>query len=134
MGIEPFLVASSVNVVLAQRLARLICNGCKEPAEVPSQALVELGITPEDARGVTCFRGSGCGQCSGTGYRGRVALYEVMPMSEELRSLVLAGASATEIKRTAIGVGMMTLRQSGLLKLKQGLTTMEEVLRVTMGD
>jgi type IV pilus assembly protein PilB len=134
MGIEPFLVASSVNVVLAQRLARLICNGCKEPSEVPPQALVELGIAPEDARGVTCFRGSGCGQCSGTGYRGRVALYEVMPMSEELRSLVLAGASASEIKRTAIGVGMMTLRQSGLLKLKQGLTTMEEVLRVTMGD
>ena len=134
MGIEPFLVASSVNVVLAQRLARLICNGCKEPAEVPPQALVELGITPEEARGVTCFHGSGCPQCSGTGYRGRVALYEVMPMSEELRSLVLAGASASEIKRTAIGVGMMTLRQSGLLKLRQGQTTMEEVLRVTMGD
>ena len=83
---------------------------------------------------MTCFHGTGCPQCSGTGYRGRVALYEVMPMSEELRELVLAGASASEIKRTAISVGMMTLRQSGLLKLKQGMTTIEEVVRVTMPD
>ena len=83
---------------------------------------------------MSCFHGTGCPQCSGTGYRGRVALYEVMPMSEELRELVLAGASANEVKRTAIGVGMMTLRQSGLLKIKQGMTTIEEVVRVTMPD
>jgi type IV pilus assembly protein PilB len=134
MGVEPFLVASSVNLVLAQRLARVVCSSCKEPVEVPVQALVELGVDAEEARTVTCFHGTGCPQCSGTGYRGRVALYEVMPMSEELRELVLAGASANEIKRTAINVGMMTLRQSGLLKLKQGMTTMEEVLRVTMAD
>jgi type IV pilus assembly protein PilB len=134
MGVEPFLVASSVNLVLAQRLARVVCSGCKEPVEIPPQALAELGVDPEEARTVTCFHGTGCPQCSGTGYRGRVALYEVMPMSEELRELVLAGASANEIKRTAINVGMMTLRQSGLLKLKQGMTTMEELLRVTMAD
>jgi type IV pilus assembly protein PilB len=134
MGVEPFLVASSVNLVLAQRLARLICNGCKEPVEVHPQALSELGIPAEDARATTCFHGSGCAQCSGTGYRGRVALYEVMPMSEELRDLVLSGGSASEIKRTAINLGMMTLRQSGLLKLRQGMTTMEEVIRVTMAD
>jgi type IV pilus assembly protein PilB len=134
MGIEPFLVASSVNIVLAQRLARIICTACKEPVEVHPQALVELGIDAEEARTVTCFHGTGCPQCSGTGYRGRVALYEVMPMSEELREHVLAGASASEIKRSAINCGMMTLRQSGLLKVKQGVTTMEEVMRVTMPD
>jgi len=134
MGVEPFLVASSVNLVLAQRLARLICNSCREPVEVHPQALIELGMDPEEARTATTFHGSGCPQCSGTGYRGRVALYEVMPMSEELRELVLSGASATEIKRTASGLGMMTLRQSGLLKMRQGQTTMEEILRVTMPD
>jgi type IV pilus assembly protein PilB len=134
MGVEPFLVASSVNLVLAQRLARLICSGCKAPAEVPPQALIELGMDPELARTVTCFHGTGCPACSGTGYRGRVALYEVMPMSEELRELVLTGASAAEIKRTAVNVGMMSLRQSGLLKLTQGQTTIEEVVRVTIAD
>jgi len=134
MGVEPFLVASSVNLVLAQRLARLICNGCKQPVEVHPQALIELGIPREEAPGVTCFHGAGCPQCSGTGYRGRVALYEVMPMSEELREMVLGGASATDIKKTAITLGMMTLRQSGLLKLRQGQTTIEEVIRVTMAD
>ena len=134
MGVEPFLVASSVNLVLAQRLARVICGGCKAPVEVHPQALVELGVNPDAARTVSCFHGAGCTQCSGTGYRGRVALYEVMPMSEELRDLVLSGASASEIKRTAITVGMMTLRQSGLLKLTQGVTTIEEVVRVTMAD
>jgi type IV pilus assembly protein PilB len=134
MGVEPFLVASSVNLVLAQRLARVICGSCKAPVEVHPQALVELGVTPDEARAVSCFHGSGCPQCSGTGYRGRVALYEVMPMSEDLRDLVLSGASASEIKRTAIAVGMMTLRQSGLLKLRQGVTTIEEVVRVTMAD
>ena len=134
MGIEPFLVASSVNLVLAQRLARVVCAGCKEPIEVPPQALTELGMTADEARSATCFHGGGCAQCSGTGYRGRIALYEVMPMSEELRELVLGGAPANEIKRTAMTLGMMTLRQSGLLKLRQGMTTIEEVVRVTMTD
>jgi type IV pilus assembly protein PilB len=134
MGVEPFLVASSVNLVLAQRLARVICGGCKQPVEVHPQALVELGIPREEAASTTCFHGAGCPQCSGTGYRGRVAFYEVMPMSEELRELVLSGASATDVKKTAISVGMMTLRQSGLLKLRQGVTTIDEIIRVTMAD
>jgi type IV pilus assembly protein PilB len=134
MGVEPFLVASSVNLVLAQRLARLICTACKEPVEIHPQAIAELGISPDEARTVTCFHGSGCPNCSGTGYKGRVALYEVMPMSEELRDMVLSGASASDVKKTAIAVGMMTLRQSGLLKLRQGMTTMEEIIRVTMPD
>jgi type IV pilus assembly protein PilB len=134
MGVEPFLVASSVNLVLAQRLARVICDGCREPAEIPAPALVELGMSPEDAANVTCFRGMGCGQCGGSGYRGRLALYEVMPVSEELRDQILAGGSANDIKRAATEVGMITLRQAGLTKLKDGLTTMEEILRVTMPD
>jgi type IV pilus assembly protein PilB len=134
MGVEPFLVASSVNLVLAQRLARVVCSSCREPIEIHPQALVELGISREEAATTTCFRGAGCAQCGGTGYRGRVALYEVMPVSEELREMVLNGASATDIKRTAISLGMMTLRQSGLLKLRQGQTTIEEIIRVTMAD
>jgi type IV pilus assembly protein PilB len=134
MGVEPFLVASSINLILAQRLARLICAGCREPVELPPQALLDIGVTREEIGNFTSFHGSGCSQCNGTGYRGRIALYEVMPMSEELRSLVLNGASATEIKRTAIALGMKTLRMSGLSKLKEGQTTIEEVVRVTMAD
>jgi type IV pilus assembly protein PilB len=134
MGVEPFLVASSVNLVLAQRLARVICDGCREPVEIPRQALIELGMSAEEAASVTCFRGVGCGQCGGSGYRGRLALYEVMPVSEELRDQILAGASANDIKRTAVEIGMVTLRQAGLRKLGEGVTTMEELLRVTMPD
>ncbi len=134
MGVEPFLVASSVNLVLAQRLARLICTGCREPVEIAPQALIELGVSRDDVVGFTCFRGAGCPQCSGSGYRGRIALYEVMPVSEEIRELILSGASATEIKRTAASLGMKTLRQAGLTKLQQGFTTIEELLRVTMPD
>jgi type IV pilus assembly protein PilB len=134
MGVEPFLVASSINLILAQRLARVICSGCREPTELPPQAMLDIGIPREEIGTFTLFHGAGCAQCNGSGYRGRIALYEVMPMSEELRSLVLNGASATEIKRTAISLGMKTLRGSGLTKLREGATTVEEVLRVTMAD
>ena len=134
MGVEPFLVASSVNLVLAQRLARLTCDMCKEPAEIPIQALTELGMTREAASEARCFRGTGCSNCGGSGYRGRVALYEVMPVSEELRELILIGASSSEIKTKACELGMLTLRQAGLQKMAEGVTTMEEVLRVTMAD
>ena len=134
MGVEPFMVASSVNLILAQRLARLLCMNCREPAELPPQALLDIGVPKDEVGGFTCFHGAGCPQCNGTGYRGRIALYEVMPMSEELRELVLNGASATEIKRAAAGLGMKTLRQSGISKLKEGLTTVGEIVRVTMPD
>ena len=134
MGVEPFLVASSINLILAQRLARVICNNCREPVELPVQAWLDIGISKEEIHTFTAFHGSGCQQCNNSGYRGRVALYEVMPMSEELRDLVLNGASANEIKRCAMGLGMKTLRQSGLNKLKEGVTTIEEVVRVTMPD
>ncbi len=134
MGIEPFLVASSVNLILAQRLARVICQGCKAPAELPPQALIDIGIPREEIGTFTPFHGAGCPQCNGTGYRGRIALYEVMPMTDDLRELVLTGASAPDIKKGAMAGGMRSLRLSGLQKLREGLTTMEEVVRVTMPD
>ncbi len=134
MGIEPFLVASSVNAIVAQRLARRICPECKEKVKVPVQALIDMGMSPEDANKVVCYKGKGCSACSDTGYKGRVALYEVMPMGEELKEFVLNGASTAEIKREAIRLGMKTMRQSGLSKLMEGVTTVEEVLRVSMAD
>jgi type IV pilus assembly protein PilB len=134
MGVEPFLVASSVNLILAQRLARVICSNCRGPVELPPQALLDIGVAREDIGMFTCFQGVGCPQCHGTGYRGRIALYEVMPITEELRDLVLNGASAAEIKRSAVSLGMKTLRQSAISKLKEGVTTVAEVVRVTMPD
>jgi len=134
MGVEPFLVSASVLLILAQRLCRKICPQCKEEDNVPIPALVEMGFSEEEAKTVRCFRGRGCSACGGTGYKGRIALYEVMPIKEEIKELILEGASATEIKRTAIRLGMKTLRMSGLTKLKEGVTTVEEVMRVTFGD
>lgn len=134
MGVEPFLVASSVNLILAQRLARVVCSGCREPVELPHQAWLDIGVGLDEIGSFSSFHGVGCPQCNGTGYRGRIALYEVMPMSEELRDLVLNGASAAEVKRCAVNLGMKTLRQSGIGKLKEGVTTVGEVVRVTMPD
>src|ERR671910_905350 len=134
MGIEPFLVASSVILILAQRLLRRICVHCKGPVVVPPNALVDVGLTPEEATSITCYKGSGCEACSGTGYKGRIAIYEVMTLSPELRDMVLSGASALEIKRGEIQQGVRTLRMSGLEKLKEGVTTIEEVVRVTFKD
>lgn len=134
MGVEPFLVASSVNLILAQRLARKVCPECKKPVEVPPSTLVDLGVQPDEVPGLTCYSGEGCMNCSDTGYRGRIALYEVMPVGEELKELILDGAAATEIKRSAIALGMKTLRQSGITKLKEGVTSVEEVLRTTVRD
>ena len=131
MGIEPFLVASSVNLIMAQRLARVICPSCKEEAPLAPEALHNVGWQGEP---FMAYRGAGCQQCGGTAYRGRIALYEVMPMSDELREQVLAGATSIELKRTAAQQGMKTLRQSGLSKVAEGFTTLEEVLRVTMAD
>jgi type IV pilus assembly protein PilB len=134
MGIEPFLVASSVILILAQRLLRRICVHCKAPLIVLTDALVDVGFTPEQAASISCYKGNGCEVCSGTGYRGRIAIYEVMTLSPDLRDMVLRGGSALEIKREAIQNGMRTLRMSGLEKLKEGITTIEEVMRVTFKD
>jgi type IV pilus assembly protein PilB len=134
MGIEPFLVASSVLLILAQRLLRRICVHCKTPVPVQPHALIDIGLSPEEAASITCYKGNGCDACSGTGYKGRIAIYEVMVLSPELRDMVLSGASALEIKRGAIQQGMQTLRMSGLKNLQEGITTVEEVVRVTFKD
>ena len=134
MGIEPFLVTASVNLVLAQRLARRICPECKTSVETNPQALIDMGMKPEDATRVQLNKGVGCRHCNNTGYKGRVALYEVMPFNDELKELVLQGASTAEIKAEAIRLGMKTLRMAGLTKLVEGVTSMEEVSRVTAAD
>jgi len=134
MGIEPFLVCSSVNLVLAQRLVRRVCAGCKRQITLNDEVLRELQLEPQEAAGGTFCQGAGCMDCSGTGYRGRQGVYEVMPITSRLRELVLERASATEIKRAAVSEGMLTLRRDGLMKLKRGLTTAEEVLKETAAD
>ena len=134
MGIEPFLIASATNLILAQRLARKICKDCKEEAHIPPQALIDMGISPAEAKAFKCFKGKGCATCNGTGYKGRIALYEVMPLTDNLKELVLNGASSAELKRAAIKDGMKTLRVSGITKMKEGVTTIEEVVRATMAD
>ncbi|HEY2384167.1 MAG TPA: type IV-A pilus assembly ATPase PilB [Terriglobia bacterium] len=132
MGIEPFLVATSVNLICAQRLVRRICVQCKEPLQLQAEALTEAGYSPEEAAKITVQHGKGCATCNNTGYKGRVGLYEVMEINDELRELVLVGASALELKKKAMEQGMITLRRSGLQKVASGLTTMEEVLRETV--
>ncbi|MGD9906617.1 MAG: type IV-A pilus assembly ATPase PilB [Vicinamibacterales bacterium] len=132
MGIEPFLVASSLNLVCAQRLVRRICTACKIDDPVPAAALVNVGFTPDLAETVVPKKGKGCEKCNRTGYKGRVGLYEVMEITEELRELILVGASALELRRKAIEEGMITLRGSGLRKISEGVTTMEEVVRETV--
>jgi type IV pilus assembly protein PilB len=132
MGIEPFLVASSLNLVCAQRLVRRVCANCKVAEDVPPQALEQIGFSAEEARSVKPMRGSGCEKCNKTGYKGRVGLYEVMEITDELRELILVGASALELRRKAVEEGMITLRGSGLRKISAGMTSIEEVLRETV--
>jgi type IV pilus assembly protein PilB len=132
MGIEPFLVATSVNLICAQRLVRRICVNCKEELEVPEQALIDAGYTAEEVKTTKIYHGKGCSTCNKNGYKGRTGLYEVMEINDELRELILVGASALELKKKAIEQGMITLRRSGLIKVALGQTTMEEVLRETI--
>jgi type IV pilus assembly protein PilB len=132
MGIEPFLVATSVNLICAQRLVRRICTNCKEELEVPQQALIDAGYSPEEVKTTKIYHGKGCSTCNKGGYKGRTGLYEVMEINDELRELILVGASALELKKKAIEQGMITLRRSGLIKVAAGQTTMEEVLRETV--
>lgn len=134
MGIEPFLVASSVNLIVAQRLARKVCPQCKTRDDVAVETLHQMGMDPDTARTVECLTGKGCPMCGNTGYKGRIALYEVMPVSEAVRELILMGASASEVKGQAISQGMKTLRQSGLTKIMDGTTSVAEILRTTMAD
>ncbi len=132
MGIEPFLVATSVHLIAAQRLVRRICSACKEPLELPEQALLDAGYTREEVSTVKVFHGKGCQTCNNSGYKGRVGLYEVMEITDELRELILVGASALELKKKALEVGMISLRRSGLIKAAAGMTTLEEIIRETV--
>jgi type IV pilus assembly protein PilB len=134
MGIEPFLVSSSVNLILAQRLARKVCNECAEPIEVLKQALLDVQVPLDQVDDFKPRKGRGCHICHETGYKGRIALYEVMVVGSEIQEFILNGASASEIKREAIRLGMKSMRQSGLSKLKEGVTTIEEVIRATAAD
>ena len=134
MGIEPFLVSNSLLLVAAQRLIRKICTNCKAEVKVPKKSLVDLGFTPEEASSVTVMHGQGCEHCNNTGYKGRIGLFECMAINEEISELILIGASARELKRKSIELGMITLRRSGLLKIKEGITTIDEVVRETVKD
>ena len=132
MGIEPFLVATSVNLIQAQRLIRRICKDCKQEHPTPPEALVEVGFTAEEAKKLKTYKGKGCSTCNNTGYKGRIGLYEVLEVSDEIRELILIGASALELRKKAIDDGMISLRESGLHKIRSGVTTIEEVVRETV--
>ena len=132
MGIEPFLVATSVNIIQAQRLIRKICKDCKEEVHVPVEGYVEIGFTEEEAQTMKAYKGKGCAVCNNTGYKGRIGLYETMEITDELRELIIIGASAIELRRKAVELGMITLRGSGLHKLREGITTIEEVVKETV--
>jgi type IV pilus assembly protein PilB len=132
MGIEPFLVASSVNLICAQRLIRRVCQSCRVDHPEPVAALIDVGFDPDEAATLVPGRGTGCAACNQTGYKGRVGLYEVMEISDEIRELILVGASSLELRRKAVELGMLTLRMSGLQKIRDGITTIEEVVRETV--
>ncbi len=134
MGVEPFLVASSVHLVVAQRLVRIICTTCKEAIKVPAQSLINLGFSAQEAQTLQLYKGRGCERCSNTGYKGRLGLFEVMEVDDDIRDLILSGASAYEIRERTIANEMLSLRQSGLQKIRDGLTTIEEVVRETVHD
>jgi len=132
MGIEPFLVATSVNLIQAQRLIRRICKECKQDHPTPPEALVEIGFSAEESKKLKTYKGKGCSACNLTGYKGRIGLYEVMEVTDEIRELILIGASALELRKKAIDDGMISLRESGLHKIRNGVTTVEEVVRETV--
>jgi type IV pilus assembly protein PilB len=134
MGIEPFLISSAIILILAQRLIRKVCMECREAVKVHPQLLIDLGVPPDEVKSFPVYKGKGCSLCNNTGYKGRVGLYEVMPMKEEVKELILSRSSTSEVKKEAIRLGMKTLRQSGIAKIKEGVTTIEEVLRSTIED
>ena len=134
MGVEPFLVTASVNLVLAQRLARRICEECRTEVAVEESVLRDIGVRDGDIKNMRVFRGSGCRTCNGTGYRGRIALYEVMPFTDRLKEMVLQGCSTAELKTEMIREGVATLRMAGIEKIRQGATTIDEILRVSAAD
>ncbi|MBL6975747.1 MAG: Flp pilus assembly complex ATPase component TadA, partial [Deltaproteobacteria bacterium] len=134
MGVEPFLVTASLVLICAQRLVRKICPDCKEELEVTKQVLMDTGFSEEESESIQPMKGAGCHNCNDTGYKGRISCYEVLPLTDEIKEAILQGYSSIELKREAMRQGMRTLRQSGLEKVKAGITTLDEVLRVTRAD
>jgi len=134
MNVEPFLIADSVVLIVAQRLVRKLCKRCAEPHELPDSALLEMGFRKDELKGLKVLKPKGCDACNRTGYKGRTAIYEVMKIDDDIREAILKKAQSREIKRMAIEKGMMTLRQAGLAKIKNGITSVEEVLRETVRD
>ena len=132
MGIEPFLVATATQLIAAQRLVRRICANCKEAVDMTPQAIANLGYKKEEIGTFSIYKGRGCDKCNNTGYKGRVGLIEVMVIDDDIRDLILAGGTAIDIKKKAMENGMITLRRSGLVKIKEGITTVEEVVRETV--
>jgi type IV pilus assembly protein PilB len=133
MGIEPFNVSSAVNLIVAQRLVRRICKDCKQEVKYDPVELKALGAEAKEFEGITFYRGKGCDTCAGSGYKGRAGLYEVMALSPELRRMILKGASTAELQEQAVKDGMLTLRMDGIVKIKKGATTLEEVVKETAG-
>jgi len=134
MNVEPFLIADSVILIAAQRLVRKLCERCRVPHKLPERALLDIGFTPEEVKSVQIWKAAGCDHCNNTGYKGRTALYEVMRVDDEIREMILVRAQSREMKKKAIGKGMITLRRSGLIKIKKGITSIEEVLRESVMD
>ncbi len=132
MGIEPFLVANSINLIAAQRLVRRVCENCKEPLEISAETLLKAGLPESEVPKVKAMKGRGCDRCSGTGYKGRLGLFEIMEISESMRDLIITSAAIKDLKRVAVEEGMSPLRRSGMLKVRDGVTTLEEVARETM--
>jgi type IV pilus assembly protein PilB len=134
MNVEPFLIADSVVLIVAQRLVRKICRKCGVPQKIPIRVLTDLGFSPEEAEGLTVLQGRGCEACNNTGYKGRTGLFEVMEVTPPIRDLILQRAQSKDIKKRALEQGMITLRRSGLIKIKAGITSIEEVVRETVRD
>jgi type IV pilus assembly protein PilB len=133
MGLEPFNVASAVNLIVAQRLVRRICSACKQEHSYSDEEMAALGVSHDEAKGITFYKGAGCDTCGGTGYKGRQGLYEVMALSSGLRRMILKSASTDELRDQAVEEGMLTLRTDGWMKIKKGITTLEEVVKETAG-
>jgi type IV pilus assembly protein PilB len=134
MGVEPFLIADSMILVAAQRLVRRLCQKCKVPHKLPEKALLDIGFLPDEVKSVQIWKAGGCDYCNNTGYKGRTALYEIMPVDDEIREQILMRAQSREMKKKAIENGMITLRRSGLIKIKNAVTSIEEVLRESVKD
>jgi type IV pilus assembly protein PilB len=130
MGVPAFNIASAVELIVAQRLARRLCENCKQPVELPKNVLLDAGFKPQDLKGLTIFKAKGCDNCS-MGYKGRIGIYQVMPVTEEIQTIILNGGTELQIEEAALAAGVNDLRLSGLERVKEGITSLEEIERVT---